>query len=429
MTLLKLHLFYINVYACLAWGIFKLKPFAYHNVRHELTSIFSTKRSGGKSDNRVAQSIVSSLTSLANIIFHSDTEISSIDKNLFYKNQYVKPDTVFNGILNDFYSGYLFSGSIDKEIYNLNCVFTDPTLSFKGLTTFIKNVASVKPLADYFLGETIVVLYDLKLLPNTIDHEFPQSSGGVIEAFWRMSGEVKRLPWSPRIELQGKTRYTYLPISTSHDTTTFTSTTVTISNDMDGRIIDYYETWQLPALDVLKQLLKPTPLKYNYKEFMNQTTVQNIAVSNQTSSTICLDMNVIKNYLLNVDNIYIDNSVIIVENIKKLNFVNKLGLLPDFLSTVSHSTNSSFLYQIIFKEGSVSDISLVQDHTMSCNINKLAELNFIKPSASGYDNSHDEEGSMISNNTILYSDKDISLLQEYDSVDENDYCISIFKHY
>ena len=56
---------------------------------------------------------------------------------------------------------------------------------------------------------------------------------------WRMSGDVK-LPWRPRIELTGRTKFSLAP-------------------GKGGRIVDYYEQWNLPATEVLLQLLRPKP--------------------------------------------------------------------------------------------------------------------------------------------------------------------------
>ena len=79
-----------------------------------------------------------------------------------------------------------------------SCVFTDPTLSFTGLEVFRKNIASLQPTINRYLGNRIVLLHELS----------PDRSQQSVTASWTMYGELK-LPWCPRIELNGQTTYSY----------------------------------------------------------------------------------------------------------------------------------------------------------------------------------------------------------------------------
>jgi len=167
------------------------------------------------------KTIIQGLTSISNLLFGTDETTDRI-----YQKSSLTPLEVLNGVIGDFEDGYLFSGKIDAEIYDENCVFTDPTLSFKGLARFESNIKSLKPILDTFVGDTLVVLYDCQ-----IDQNMNQ-----ITAQWRMSGGIN-LPWNPRIELTGNTVLSYDP-------------------DKNGRIVDYYESWDLPAATALFQLLQ-----------------------------------------------------------------------------------------------------------------------------------------------------------------------------
>lgn len=174
--------------------------------------------------------IIQGLTSLSNLFLSNKALPDRV-----YQKAELTPVEVLNGVIGDFENGYLFSGQIDSEIYDEDCVFTDPTLSFKGLSTFERNIKALKPALDVFVGDSLVVLYDCK-----IDQEIKE-----IKAVWRMSGAVN-LPWGPRIELTGNTVLTY-------------------DTDRGGRIVDYYERWDLPAATALLQLLQPSKslLSYN----------------------------------------------------------------------------------------------------------------------------------------------------------------------
>jgi hypothetical protein len=65
--------------------------------------------------------------------------------------------------LGDYERAYLWTGLIDDTLYCEDCTFTDPTLSFKGLSTFKRNVASLRPLAI-----KLVPVYGVDLLDCTL---------------------------------------------------------------------------------------------------------------------------------------------------------------------------------------------------------------------------------------------------------------------
>ncbi|KAH8057215.1 DUF2358-containing protein [Aureococcus anophagefferens] len=136
---------------------------------------------------------------------------------------------VKEGLAVDFGNEYLWSGKITPELYDEDCVFTDPTLSFAGLRTFEANLANL----DFWIeslvpeGRRRVDLFDLALVPGATDR---------VRAKWRMLGAL-RLPWGPVLDLNGTTTYT-------------------LGGD-GGRISSYDETWDMTAGDALGQLLRP----------------------------------------------------------------------------------------------------------------------------------------------------------------------------
>ena len=57
-----------------------------------------------------------------------------------------------HGLVPDFEENeYLWSGKITAELYDEDCVFTDPTLSFTGLATFERNLANLDPWIERFV--------------------------------------------------------------------------------------------------------------------------------------------------------------------------------------------------------------------------------------------------------------------------------------
>ncbi|CAJ1348412.1 unnamed protein product [Effrenium voratum] len=140
----------------------------------------------------------------------------------------IASEQLLEGIQADFEERqYLWSGDIDPELYDEGCEFTDPTLSFKGLSKFQTNMRNLKPILDALVPkeQRRCKLREIKL------------KDGEVFAKWQMVGDL-RLPWSPRIDITGKTRY---------------------SPGKDGRIESYFEQWDVSAGEALAQLVRPAP--------------------------------------------------------------------------------------------------------------------------------------------------------------------------
>ena len=128
---------------------------------------------------------------------------------------------------------YLWTGDIDLEIYDEQCEFTDPTISFKGLSSFRSNMKSLTPII-----EALVPRKERRCLLRSLESQ----EDGSVTAKWRMQGDLS-LPWQPRIDLGGQTTYT--PGS-------------------DGRIKAYNERWDIGAAEALQQLLKPKRIEVDH---------------------------------------------------------------------------------------------------------------------------------------------------------------------
>jgi len=169
--------------------------------------------------------LVGGLTSLSNVISINSQAKQQEERS--YMKPSLTPNEVLQGIRGDFERGYLFSGLVDGELYAEEATFTDPTLSFEGFSTFEKNIKAIRPLIERFVGDNLVVLYDSSL----------DESSNQVKASWRMKGAIN-LPWKPVINLTGQTAYR-------------------VDASKGGRIVAYDETWNLPALEALLQLLVP----------------------------------------------------------------------------------------------------------------------------------------------------------------------------
>jgi hypothetical protein len=144
----------------------------------------------------------------------------------------VAPGTLLDGLRADYVErNYLWTGDIDPNLYDEECVFTDPTLSFRGLATFQRNIENLQPILSRLVQRPKVDLYSCEL-----DEQAQQ-----VRATWRMRGDIA-LPWRPGIDLRGRTTFTFDP-----------------EGEARGRVVDYEEVWELKAGEALMQLLRPAP--------------------------------------------------------------------------------------------------------------------------------------------------------------------------
>jgi len=139
----------------------------------------------------------------------------------------VSPAALLDGLREDYTQrNYLWTGNIDASLYDPGCVFTDPTLSFKGLETFQRNVANLRPILNKVVPDGACDLFSIEMDEGTLE----------VCAKWRMFGTL-RLPWRPRLDLTGRTNFRFDPAR-------------------GGRVVDYREQWDISAADALLQLVR-----------------------------------------------------------------------------------------------------------------------------------------------------------------------------
>ncbi|KAL7461448.1 hypothetical protein ACHAXS_001869, partial [Conticribra weissflogii] len=144
-------------------------------------------------------------------------------------------------IANDYtQNNYLWTGNIDVSSFRPNCRFVDPTLSFVGVDTFASNVGSLVPLVEWLLGPRRSCQSELLSIAN-------EKEKGYVETRWNMIGELDALPWKPRIDVIGRTKFWY---GGKND----------VENEIGSRPVQvhfYDELWEIPAGWALLQLVTP----------------------------------------------------------------------------------------------------------------------------------------------------------------------------
>ena len=224
-----------------------------YSSRRRLGIVYAAEKSYGETSAGV-RSLVSSLTAMVNAIGGKGGGDGSIVAVRTRQFESLSKESVLEGLRKDFEDHqYLWSGKITPELCKCTvsttasmpsycapnrsnsraaddegCVFTDPTLSFTGLSTFETNLENLDPFINLFCPPS-----NRKCVLRTIELV---DEGKVVEATWRMVGDLK-LPWNPRLDLNGRTRYTL--------------------GGAGGRIVSYDESWELKPYEALLQLVRP----------------------------------------------------------------------------------------------------------------------------------------------------------------------------
>lgn len=182
--------------------------------------------------------IVSSLTAVANSIFdQSSREISTIDT----RNAPSSPQELLKRIGTEYTeNNYLWTGNIDATSFAANCTFTDPTLSFQGVDKFVSNVRNLVPVVDFLLEGKTEENSDSILLDIRLNEE-----ESFVETRWNMVGSLNRLPWRPKVDVIGRTKFWYEKR--------------VLDDDEVARVqVNFYdEKWEIPAGLALLQLITP----------------------------------------------------------------------------------------------------------------------------------------------------------------------------
>jgi Uncharacterized conserved protein (DUF2358) len=141
------------------------------------------------------------------------------------------PNELMERIREDYVEkNYLWTGDIDTSSFETDCRFMDPTLSFIGTDTFKSNVQNLRPIVDALI------------LPGGCRSELLsiEMTSDFVQSRWNMVGNLTGLPWKPRIDVIGRTKFW------------FRST-----NENEFRVYFYDECWEMPAAKALLQLITP----------------------------------------------------------------------------------------------------------------------------------------------------------------------------
>ena len=128
---------------------------------------------------------------------------------------------------------YLWTGDIDLSAFDRQCRFTDPTISFTGTDTFVENIKNLRPIVDAL---TKTDVFSQNNCRSELLDIYLNDDDGYVQTRWNMVGELNVLPWKPRIDVIGRTKFWF---------------------DETIRVYFYDEEWEIPAGKALLQIITP----------------------------------------------------------------------------------------------------------------------------------------------------------------------------
>ncbi|KAK4273546.1 hypothetical protein QN277_021927 [Acacia crassicarpa] len=145
---------------------------------------------------------------------------TSVTEELADESPVSSVDDVLNIIQSDYMNAYFVTGNFTPSIYAEDCIFEDPTISFRGRELYGRNL---KLLVPFFDSASITLQKIEKVV--AADTNF-------IAATWKLRTELK-LPWRPLICIDGSTLYEL---------------------DENFKIVKHAESWDVSALEAIGQI-------------------------------------------------------------------------------------------------------------------------------------------------------------------------------
>lgn len=192
-----------------------------------------------------SKTIVSTLTNIVNGLMTNKKPNNSETDVIVQAKQQPAPSTpsdLLKFIEDDYIkNNYLWTGDIYLPAFESDCQFTDPTLSFTGLDTYVTNIQNLRPILNVVLGSSDYNNCYSKLLSIELNE-----SEQYVQTRWNMVGTLEGLFWKPTIDVIGRTKFWFKKTSIEEG-----------SNHGVAKVFFYDESWEISTAKALMQILTP----------------------------------------------------------------------------------------------------------------------------------------------------------------------------
>jgi hypothetical protein len=186
----------------------------------------------------------------------------------------ISPEELLERIRDDYVvRNYLWTGDLDGACFDADCLFNDPTLSFRGFEAYRRNVRGLRPIVEALTSAPDSASGAASSIPTTRSDLLSiriESQEGYIETRWNMVGDLIRLPWKPRVDVVGRTKFWYqwrqpqrlITVPPPSSETTSSASSPNASDVAACLVVHYDEEWEIPAYRALLQLITPSNRAY-----------------------------------------------------------------------------------------------------------------------------------------------------------------------
>lgn len=189
----------------------------------------------------VVKGVVNALTELLNVVRPSQkdstrTNTLGLPEGVRTAPQPGDVESVVRIIKEDYKDrAYFVTGVLSDGIYEVDCYFADPTISFTGLELWKRNLQLLVP----FLDDPSIELIDINVVND--GGNTSRNQGAEIQATWILKSGL-RLPWKPDIYVKGSTLYFLSPPN-------------------NNKIYKHVESWDISGLQALGMVFFGTKVR------------------------------------------------------------------------------------------------------------------------------------------------------------------------
>ncbi|WCJ41926.1 hypothetical protein M5689_022762 [Euphorbia peplus] len=173
---------------------------------------------------KILQLAITGLTHILRLFSSSSSDITVRYEDGDIQTSVSSVDDLIIILKADYHNAYFVTGNFTSSIYSQDCLFQDPTISFRGTDLYLRNLRLLVP----FFDSPSIALHNIQ--------RGADSETTCVLATWELRTYLK-FPWKPLICIDGSTTYEV--------------------ND-EFKVVRHVESWNVSALEAIGQIFTPT---------------------------------------------------------------------------------------------------------------------------------------------------------------------------